>query len=92
MRIKLIGGSVAIALVALLSSAAPSQAYIPQPWCSDGLSNNPGGNDCAFSSYHQCKENSRACIANPWIEPLPTVPGSTVFMLAHHHSSSHGRA
>ena len=48
-----------------------------------------GGNDCAFSSYHQCKENSRACIANPWIEPLPTVPGSTVFMLAHHHSSLH---
>jgi hypothetical protein len=54
MRIGLIGGSVAIALVALLSSVAPSHAYIPQPWCSDGLSNNPGGNDCAFSSYHQC--------------------------------------
>jgi hypothetical protein len=92
MRIRLIGGSVAIALVALVSSAAPSHAYIPQPWYSDELSNNPGGNDCAFSSYEQCKENSRACIANPWIEPLPTVPGSTVFMLAHHHSSGHGRA
>jgi hypothetical protein len=66
MRIRLIGGSVAIALVALVSSAAPS--------------------------YEQCEENSRACIANPWIEPLPTVPGSPVFMLAHHHSAGHGRA
>jgi hypothetical protein len=63
MRIRLIGGSVAFALVALVSSAAPSDAYIPQPWYSDGLSNNPGGNDCAFSSYEQCKENSRACTA-----------------------------
>jgi hypothetical protein len=49
----------------LLSSAAPSQAYIPRPWCSDGLSSNPGGNDCSFSSYQQRKENARACIANP---------------------------
>ena len=42
MRIRLIGGSVAIALVALLSSAAPSQAYIPQPWCSE-LNRNRSG-------------------------------------------------
>ena len=32
MRITLVGGSAAITLVALVSSAAPSQAYIPQPW------------------------------------------------------------
>lgn len=90
MRIRLIGGSVAIALVALLSSAAPSQAYIPQPWCSDGTGNESGAPVCAYSSYHQCVENTSrgGCVANPWIEPLPTVPGSTIFMLAQpaHHS------
>jgi hypothetical protein len=90
MRIGLIGGSVAIALVALLSSAAPSQAYIPQPWCSDGTGNESGAPVCAYSSYHQCVENTSrgGCVANPWIEPLPTVPGSTTFLLSHpvHHA------
>src|SRR5262245_48515056 len=96
MRIRLIGGSVAIALVALLSSAAPSQAYIPHPWCSAGTGNESGAPVCAYSSYDQCMENKTrgGCVANPWIEPLPTVPGSTVFLLAHHHhhhSLGHGR-
>jgi hypothetical protein len=91
MRIRLIAGSVAIALVALFSSAAPSQAYIPQPWCSDGTGNESGAPVCAYSSYEQCVENTwrGGCVANPWIEPLPTVPGSTVFLLSHHTMLSH---
>ena len=40
--IKLIGGLAATALVALVLSAASSQAYIPQPWCSDGTGNEFG--------------------------------------------------
>jgi len=86
MRIRLIAGSVAIALVALLSSVAPSQAYIPQPWCSDSIEQAAGAPVCAYSSYHQCVENTSrgGCVANPSIEPLPTVPGSTVFLLHHH--------
>jgi hypothetical protein len=91
MRIELIGGSVAIALVALLSSAAPSQAYIPQPWCSDSIETAAGAPVCMYSSYHQCVENTLSrggCVANPAIEPLPTVPGSTTFMLSQpvHHT------
>jgi hypothetical protein len=82
MRIRHIGGLVAIALVALLSSAAPGRAYIPQPWCSDGTGNESGAPICAYSSYRQCVENARSCVANPAIDPLPTVPGSTIFMLA----------
>ena len=83
MRIRLIGGSVAIALVALFSSAAPSQAYIPQPWCSDSIETAAGAPVCMYSSYHQCVENTISrggCVANPAIEPLPTVPGSTTFL------------
>ena len=90
MRIRLIAGSVAIALVALFSSAAPSQAYIPQPWCSDSIEQAAGAPVCMYSSYRQCVENTSrgGCVANPWIEPLPTVPGSTTFMLAQpvHHT------
>jgi hypothetical protein len=38
---------------------------------------------CLYRSYQQCVENARVgCVANPAIDPLPTVPGSTVFMLA----------
>jgi hypothetical protein len=91
MGIRLIGGSVAIALVALLSSAAPSQAYIPQPWCSDSIETAAGAPVCMYSSYHQCVENTLSrggCVANPAIDPLPTVPGSTTFMLSQpvHHT------
>ena len=85
MRIKLIGGSVAIALVALLSSAAPSQAYIPQPWCSDSIETAAGAPVCMYRSYEQCVENTISrggCVANPALDPLPAVPGSTTFMLA----------
>jgi hypothetical protein len=43
MRIGLIGGSIAIALAAALSSSAtPSRAYIPQPWCTE-LTRSPSG-------------------------------------------------
>ena len=83
MRIRLIGGSVAIALVALFSSAAPSQAYIPQPWCSDSIETAAGAPVCMYRSYEQCVENTISrggCMANPAIEPLPTVPGSTTFL------------
>ena len=67
MRIRLIGGSVAIALVALFSSAAPSQAYIPQPWCSDSIEQAAGAPVCAYSSYHQCVENTSrgGCVGQP---------------------------
>ena len=70
MRIRLIGGSVAIALVALLSSAAPSQAYIPQPWCSDLIETAAGAPVCMYRSYEQCVENTISrggCMANPAI-------------------------
>jgi hypothetical protein len=94
MRIRLIGGSVAIALVGLLASSAPSQAYIPQPWCFDGTGNESGAPICAYSSYRQCVENARSCVANPAIDPLPTVPGSTIFTVAQsvHHSWSGRRS
>ena len=87
MRIRLIGGSIAIALATALLSATPSRAYIPQPWCTDSLEAQAGAPVCMYSSYRQCVENTSrgGCVANPWIEPLPTVPGSTTFMLAHHH-------
>jgi hypothetical protein len=42
---------------------------------------------CAYSSYQQCVANAGPCVANPALDPLPTVPGSTIFMLgqpAHH--------
>jgi hypothetical protein len=93
MRIGLIGGSIVIALAAALSSATPSRAYIPQPWCTDSLEAEAGAPVCMYSSYRQCVENARVgCVANPAIDPLPTVPGSTIFMLAQplHHSSRHG--
>jgi hypothetical protein len=93
MRIRVIGGSIAaIAFAAALSSATPSRAYIPQPWCTDSLENEAGAPVCMYSSYRQCMENARGCVANPAIDPLPTVPGSTIFMLAQpvHHSSRHG--
>jgi len=48
-----------------------------------------------YSSYRQCVENARVgCVANPAIDPLPTAPGSTIFMLAQpmHHGSRHGWA
>jgi hypothetical protein len=77
---KLIG-SAAIAVVLLIASNAPSAAYIPQPWCSDGTGNESGAPICAYKSYEQCVENARSCVANPAIDPLPTVPGSTIFML-----------
>jgi hypothetical protein len=91
MRTKLIGGSTAVTLVALVSSAAPSQAYIPQPWCWDGTGNESGAPVCAYSSYRQCVANAGTCVANPAIDPLPTVPGSTIFMLAQpvQHRSRH---
>jgi hypothetical protein len=92
MRIKLIGASAAMVIVALASGIVPSQAYIAQPWCSDGTGNESGAPVCAYSSYQQCKANAQACVANPAIDPLPTVPGSTVFMLGHpvHHGWRHG--
>ena len=93
MRIRLIGGSIAIALGAALLSATPSRAYIPQPWCTDSLEAQAGAPVCMYRSYAQCVENARVgCVANPAIDPLPTVPGSTIFMLAQplHHSSRHG--
>ena len=93
MRIGLIGGSIVIALAAALSSATPSRAYIPQPWCTDSLEAQAGAPVCMYRSYAQCVANARVgCVANPAIDPLPTVPGSTIFMLAQpvHHSSRHG--
>jgi hypothetical protein len=93
MRIGLIGGSIVIALAAALSSATPSRAYIPQPWCTDSLEAEAGAPVCMYSSYRQCVENARVgCVANPAIDPLPTVPGSTLFMLAQpvHQSSRRG--
>jgi hypothetical protein len=81
-----IGGSIAIALAAALLNATPSRAYIPQPWCTDSL-------EAEAVRQCQCVENARVgCVANPAIDPLPTVPGSTIFMLAQpvHHSSRHG--
>jgi hypothetical protein len=63
------------------------QAHIPQPWCWDGTGNESGAPVCAYSLYRQCVANAGPCVANPAIEPLPTVPGSTIFMLgqpAHH--------
>jgi hypothetical protein len=60
MSIRLIGGSVAIALVALLSSAAPSRAYIPQPWCSDSIETAAGAPVCMYSSYHQLRRAAAA--------------------------------
>ena len=82
MRIGLIGGWIAIALAAALSSATPSRAYIPQQWCTDSLEAEAGAPVCMYSSYHQCVENTSrgGCMANPAIEPLPTVPGSTTFL------------
>jgi len=79
-------------LLALASSTAPSQAYIPQPWCWDGTGNESGAPVCAYSSYRQCVANAGSCVANSAIEPLPTVPGSTIFMLAWpvHRGSPHG--
>jgi hypothetical protein len=64
----------------------------PQPWCWDGTGNESGAPVCAYSSYRQCVANAGTCVANPAIEPLPTVPGSTIFMLARpvHHRSRHG--
>jgi Protein of unknown function (DUF3551) len=92
MRIKLIGGSAAVILAALVSSAAPSQAYVPQPRCSDGTGNESGAPICGYSSYQQCVANAGPCVANPAIDPLPTVPGSTIFMLARpvYHRSRRG--
>jgi Protein of unknown function (DUF3551) len=93
MRIRLIGGSIGIALAAALLSATPSHAYIPQPWCTDSLEAQAGAPVCMYSSYRQCVENARVgCVANPAIDPLPTAPGSTIFMLAQpmHHGSRHG--
>jgi hypothetical protein len=81
MWIKLFGGSAAVSLVALVLSAAPSQAYIAQPWCWDGTGNESGAPVCAYSSYQQCMANGGPCVANPAIDPLPTAPGSTIFML-----------
>jgi hypothetical protein len=89
MCIKLIGGSAAVCLIALVLSAVPSRAYIPQPWCWDGTGNESGAPVCAYSSYQQCVANAGPCVANPALDPLPTVPGSTIFMLgqpAHHRS------
>jgi hypothetical protein len=82
MTIKFIGVSAALSLVALFSTTAPSRAYIPQSWCSDGTGNESGAPICAFGSYQQCVANGGPCVANPAIDPLPTVPGSTIFMLA----------
>jgi hypothetical protein len=92
MRIKLIGGSAAVTLAALVLSATPGRAYIPQPWCSDGTGNESGAPICAYGSYRQCLANAGACVANPAIDPLPTVPGSTIFTLAPsvHHKSRRG--
>jgi hypothetical protein len=87
MRGELAVVSVAIVLFALISSAAPSQAYIPQPWCTDSLEAEAGAPVCMYSSYRQCVENARVgCVANPAIDPLPTVPGSTNFIVrpVHH--------
>ena len=87
MRIGLIGGSIVIALATALSSATPSRAYIPQPWCTDSLEAEAGAPVCMYSSYRQCVENARVgCVANPAIDPLPTVPGSTNFIVrpVHH--------
>ena len=89
MRIRLIGGSIAIALAATLLSATPSRAYIPQPWCTDSLEAQAGAPVCMYGSYRQCVENAHVgCVANPAIDPLPTVPGSTTFMLSQpvHHA------
>jgi hypothetical protein len=88
MRTKPIS-AIAIALVALMMSVASSFAYIPQPWCSDGTGNESGAPICAYRSYQQCVENARSCVANPAIDPLPTVPGSTIFMLGQHHAVGH---
>jgi hypothetical protein len=93
MRGELVVGSAAIVVFALISSAAPSQAYIPQPWCTDSLEAEAGAPVCMYSSYRQCVENARVgCVANPAIDPLPTVPGSTNFMLVRpvHHRPRRG--
>ena len=94
MCIKLIGGSGAVCLIALVLSAVSSRAYISQPWCSDGTGNESGAPVCAYSSYQQCVANAGPCVANPAIDPLPTVPGSTIFMLGQpvHHRLRRGRA
>jgi Protein of unknown function (DUF3551) len=84
MRIGVVAGSTAIALLALIASAAPSQAYVPQPWCSDGTGNESGAPDCAYSSYQQCVANAGECVANPALSPLPTTPGSTDFEVGHY--------
>ena len=81
MCIRLIGGSIAIALAAALLSATPSRAYIPQPWCTDSLEAQAGAPVCMYRSYAQCMANAgRGCVANPAIDPLPSFfrssPGS----------------
>ena len=89
MCVKLIGGLAAATLVALVLSVVPSRVYIPQPSCSDGTGNESGAPVCAYSSYQQCVANAGPCVANPSLDPLPTVPGSTIFMLwlpVHHRS------
>jgi hypothetical protein len=93
MRIGLIGGSIAIALAAALSSSAtPAAPTSHNRGVRNSLEAQAGAPVCMYRSYAQCVENARVgCVANPAIDPLPTVPGSTIFMLAHpvHHSSRH---
>jgi hypothetical protein len=69
---------IAISLITLLSSVAPSRAAITQPWCWDGTANASGELECAFKSYQQCmadKPGAGDCLANPAINPLPQVHG-----------------
>jgi len=80
MYIKLIGRCAA-PLIALAISIAAGHATIVQPWCADGTGNESGAPVCAYSSYRQCVENARSCVANPAIDPLPRVPGSMTFTL-----------
>jgi Protein of unknown function (DUF3551) len=83
MRISPIGDFGAAPVFALAAaSIGPSEAAVLHPWCASGTGEESGGLSCSYDTYEQCVANVGICQANPAVQPLPGLNGSTRAMQA----------
>jgi hypothetical protein len=67
--------AIAIAVAALLPSAAPASAEVNYPWCVITSGRDDGVMSCGFVSYAQCMQTrvgTEMCVQNPRYQGPPT--------------------